>query len=131
MRANKKDDISSIARQIKRRERYERDKERKINAANIFCRNDDDFAFSQAAYQKWLQAENEQKLYQVLYAALDDLKLLDPAGYKLISEYYLEGGMTFTEIGKKYGISRQACTKRIHKCLSMLKVLVELHKLKG
>ena len=128
MRTNKNDDISRYIRQAKRRDRYERDCERRYGSS--FCGSDDEYGFAQAAYRQWQRSENEKKSYRLLYTALDDLRLLDPAGYMLISEYYIEGGVTFTEIGKKHGISRQACTKRIRKCLETLKLLVELHKLK-
>lgn len=64
-----------------------------------------------------------------LYEALEDLKLIDPVGYRLIIEYYLEERVTMTEIGRKHSISKQACSKKIRKCLDILKTLVELHKL--
>lgn len=114
-------------KKLRRRNRYERQKER-LSGVKYFG-SEDDFGFSQAVYQHWLSEEAREKSYQALYEALEELKRIDPTGYKLIIEYFFGGTkVTYTEIGKKYGISRQACTKKIRKCLTKLKTFVELHK---
>lgn len=124
------DDTLRYIRKIKRRNRYEKKKE--IESGIVYVGSEDDFSFSNAVYLQWQESENQKKSYQALYEALEDLKIIDPAGHKLIIEYYFAGErVTYTELGKKYGISRQACTKKIRKCLSTLKSLVELHKYKS
>lgn len=125
------DDINLILKKIRRRQRYEREREKEFkNKGGIaFCGSEYDYGFSQAAYRLWKQTEDEKKSCQALYEALEDLRLIDPAGHRLIIEYYLEERVTLTEIGKKHGISKQACSKKIKKSLETLKILVELHRL--
>lgn len=125
------DDIGLIVKRMRRRQRYEREREneQKKNGGITLCGSEYDYGFSQAAYRLWKQNEAEKKSCQALYEALEDLKLIDPAGHRLIIEYYLEERVTLTEIGKKHGISKQACSKKIKKCLDILKILVELHRL--
>lgn len=125
------DDISLIVKRMRRRQRYEREREneQKKKGGVAFCGSEYDYGFSQAAYHLWKQNEEEKKSCQALYEALEDLKLIDPAGHRLIVEYYLEERVTMAEIGRKHGISKQACSKKIRKCLDILKVLVELHRL--
>ena len=114
-------------KKLKRRNRYEKQKE--YTSGVIYFGSENDFGFSNAVYQQWLTQEAENRSYQALYEALDDLRRIDPAGHKLIIEYFFGGAkVTYTEIGRMYGISRQACTKKIKKCLCKLKVLVNLHK---
>ena len=121
------DDMLAFARKNKRRSRYEYKKA--VESGVMYCGTDSDFLFSYAMYKLWLEEEQQKKSYQALYEALEDLKLIDPAGHKLVIEYYFsEGKVTFTQIGKKHGISRQACSKKIRKCLNILKSLVKLHK---
>lgn len=113
--------------ELDRKTRYEKKKER-LNGVKYFG-SEDEFEFSNAAYQLWLTEETKKRSYQALYEALEDLNCIDPAGHKLIIEYFFSGTkVTYTEIGRKYGISRQACTKKIRKCLKKLESLVELHK---
>ncbi len=125
------DDISLIVKRLRRRQRYEREREyeQKKKGGIAFCSSENDYGFSQAAYRLWRQNEERKKSCQALYEALEDLKLIDPAGYRLIIEYYFEERVTLTEIGRKHGISKQACSKKIGKCLDTLKILVELHGL--
>lgn len=125
------DDISLIVKRMRRRQRYEREREneQKKKGCVAFYSSEYDYGFSQAAYHLWKQNEEEKKSCQALYEALEDLKLINPAGYRLIVEYYLEERVTMAEIGKKHGISKQACSKKIRKCLDILKILVELHRL--
>ena len=125
------DDISRWVKIMKRRERYEREREAELRRRNnvLTCGSDCDWGLSYAAYMSWKQSEETKKSCQALYEALEDLRLIDPAGHRLVVEYYLEEGVTLTEIGRKHGISRQACRKRINKCLDMLQTLVKLHGL--
>lgn len=125
------DEISLFVKKLKRRERYEREREAELKKRSdiSYCGSDNDWGLSQAAYRLWKQEEEEKKSCQALYEALDDLKLIDPAGHRLIVEYYLEERVTMTEIGRRHGISRQACKKKIDKCLDILKIFVELHRL--
>lgn len=125
------DDIGLIVKKMRRRQRYEREREKELKKKGgiAFCGSDYDYGFSQAAYRLWKQNENEKKSCQALYEALEDLRLIDPAGHRLIIEYYLEERVTLTEIGKKHGISKQACSKKIKKSLEVLKILVKLHRL--
>jgi hypothetical protein len=122
-------DLVKISKKLKRRNRYLEEKKRKTDKrfGIAYCGYDMDYEFSQAAYMNWEQTEQEKKSCQALYEALEDLKEIDLIGYRMIIEYYLVGRSTMTEIGKKYGVSRQACGKRINKCLSVLKILVNLH----
>lgn len=114
-------------RELRRRDRYEKKKDRLIGIS--YFGSEEEFGFSGAAYQQWLTEETRKRSYLALYEALEDLRGIDPPGHKLIIEYYFSGTkVTYTEIGKKYGISRQACTKKINNCLLMLKSLVNLHK---
>lgn len=80
------------------------------------------------AYERWIQAEQMYQSYEELYYALDILKKIDPAGHKLIMEFYFCGEkITYTELAKRYGVSRWACSKKIHKCLKRLRTLMEMH----
>lgn len=126
------DEISLFVKKQKRRDRYEREREAQLKKRSdiSYFGSDNDWGFSQAAYNLWKQEEEEKKSCQALHEALEDLKLIDPAGHRLIIEYYFEERVTLTEIGRRHGISRQACRKRIDKCLDILKALVELHKFK-
>lgn len=127
---NKDKSVDIFVRKIKRRERYEQ--KRKAEEGIAYFGSEDDYGFSSAVYRMWQSKEQQKKSYEALYQALDDLSRIDPAGHKLIVEYYFSGEkITFTEIGRKYGISRQACTKKIRKCLTVLKSLVELHRNNG
>lgn len=118
-----------LEKSLFRHERYLKKKHSDIEKKNgiIYCGNDEDHSFSQAAFQFWQQSEQEKKSCQALYQALEDLREIDPVGYRMIVEYYLVGKVTLTDIGKKHRVSRQACGKRIKKCLSILKRLVQLH----
>jgi RNA polymerase sigma factor (sigma-70 family) len=126
------DEISFFVKKLKRRDRYERDRKKKENEEQSisYFGSDDDFGFASFSYERWVKNEQREKSYNALYDALEDLKLIDPAGHKLIIEYYFDG-LTMTEIGKKHGISQQACSKKIHRCLKILENLVELHKCVG
>lgn len=124
-----KDDLGKVSKKFRRISRYLEEKKRKTDKrfGIAYCGYDMDYEFSQAAYTSWEQSEQEKKSCQALYEALEDLKEIDPVGYRMIIEYYLVGRATMTEIGKKNGISQQACSKRISKCLTILQKLVMLH----
>lgn len=120
--------LLEFQKKIRRRNRYERYKE--ISSGTRYFGSEDDYHFSMAVYAQWVCEENQKKSFNALYEALEDLRSFDPAGYNLIIDYFFGNQkVTYTDLGKKYGISRQACSKRIHKCLAFLKdFLVNLHK---
>jgi uncharacterized protein YerC len=124
-----KNDLEKVSKKFRRISRYLEEKKRKTDKrfGIAYCGCDMDYEFSQAAYMNWEESEQEKKSCQALYEALADLKEIDPVGYRMIIEYYLIGRATTTEIGKKNGISQQACSNRIRKCLTILQKLVMLH----
>lgn len=74
------------------------------------------------------ESNEERKIHQALIKALVDLKVVDPIGYKLIEEFYFDEVIhNYSEMGRKYGISRQAYTKRLTKHLITLKSFVISH----
>lgn len=122
-------DLKRFNSKCKRRERYEF----KLRYEhNLYYGADGERFSDEAAYTLWKQEEQRKKAYQALYQALDELKKIDPVGYKLIIDYYFHTnrGKRFTtkKLGKRYGISQQACSYRIHSCLKKLKALVMLNK---
>lgn len=123
----KESELSKAISKLNRRERYEKERDQKNGL--LFYSSDSDYAFASASYKQWECEENEKKSFQALYKALEDLKRIDPAGHRLIVEYYLsEEKVTKTEIGARHGISRQACGQKIKRSLKKLKMLVKMYR---
>lgn len=121
------DEIIKLYKKSKRQRRYEYKKTLKNGLINYG--NEDDFTVLRAVYKMWLEEEEQKRTHEALHEALEDLRRLDPFGYRLIIGYYFcNEKVSYTQLGKMNGISRQACSKRIRKCLNTLKVLVKLHK---
>lgn len=120
-------DILKLYKKSRRRRRYEYKKA--LDNGFINYGSEDEFSILCAVYNMWLEEEQQKRSYEALHEALEDLKRLDPFGYRLVIGYYFSNEkVSFTQIGKMHGISRQACSRRIRKCLNTLKTLVELHK---
>lgn len=115
--------IEIVYNKIGRREQYLN--ERDCNKGLIYYGSEEELFNLQISFEEKAQ---EIKIHQALQKALVDLRALDPIGYKLIDDFYFDDEThNYSEMSKKYGISRQAYTKRLKKHLIVLKNLVIYH----
>lgn len=115
--------IEIVYNKIGRREQYLN--ERDYNKGVIYFGDEDELYNLRVSCDETVE---EKKIHQALRKALMDLKEIDPIGFELIEEFYFDVEVhNFSEMGKKYGISRQAYTKRLKKHLRLLKRIVKSH----
>ena len=62
---------------------------------------------------------------EALHLALQQFRELNPKGFALIDDYYFHGRISFAELGRMHGISRQAATKALKRNVDALRPLVE------
>lgn len=80
-------------------------------------------------YEKIQQeAEYRSLLREAMYLGLSDLRDWNPHWYELVAEYYLtEPRPTLDQLGARYGVSRQAVSKSLHKAMPLLRRYADLH----
>lgn len=114
-------------RQRKRQERYfhEKDKENRV----VYYGSEDKLAYLlyDSGYYNDGKSEYELLCESALKMALADFAERYPGGYRVIIEFYYHGEITYTELGRRLGISRQAATKTLKSSIRRLRPLVELY----
>lgn len=80
-------------------------------------------------YEKERQeTEYRTILRKAMYLGLSDLRDRDSHWYELVVEYYLtEPRPTLEQLGERYGVTRQAVTKSLHKAMPLLRIYADLH----
>ncbi len=72
--------------------------------------------------QEQQEAEYRALLRKAMYMGLSDLRDWNPHWYELVVEYYLtEPRPTLEQIGERYGVTRQAVAKSLHKGMAVLR----------
>ncbi len=74
--------------------------------------------------QSTQSAENyRQILLNSLKIAMDIYKMRNPAGYELISEFYLGEKITFAELGRRHGIAVSTAYEKLFRNIQKLRKL--------
>lgn len=119
--------VEKSNRQRKRQERYfhEKDRENKV----VYYGSEDKLAYLlyDSGYYNDEKSEYELLCESALKMALADFSERYPLGYKVLIEFYYHGEITYTELGRRLGMSRQAATKSLKSSIRRLRPLVELY----
>lgn len=109
--------VKQSYKQMQRREDYLEEKE-----TLVFH---DDYYFDVYQFEQYELQEQKRKLHNALDKALEEFEVIDPIGFQLVDEFFFgEKRFTFTEMGRRHKISRQAYTKMLNKHLKVLKSLI-------
>lgn len=99
----------------------EKDKRHRV----VYYGSTEELAFWQSTCDR---LDGDPDVYETaLRLALQQFRQINPEGYALIDDYYFHGRISFTELGRMHGISRQAATKALKRNVDALRPLVEAY----
>lgn len=119
----------NVYKQMERRERYLYEQDR-INMVYYYHSERELYKLCPNLYDTERlarEAEYDRCMRRAMYLALEDLAELNPKWYMIIIDYYFGESVSKSDLGAKYGTTRQAVGKTLNKALALLKRIAKKH----